>query len=117
MRKRHCKHAGATPEAGNNFKPVADNEMAEAMKALAAEVGRRSAQKRVEDSEVTRLKTVIRDLEHENKKLAKDLQEERMATKVIERLGSSPAASSPRPLRKSRLADLEKPELEKIYLE
>jgi len=87
------------------------------MKALAQEVGRRAAQKREEDSEVTRLKAVIRDLENENRKLAKSLEEERMATKVIERLGSVPATPSPRPLRKSRLADLEKPAPEKILLE
>ena len=117
VRKRHCKHAGATPEAGQNFHAVADSEMEAAMKALAQEVGRRAAQKREEDSEVTRLKAVIRDLESENKKLAKNLEEERMATKVIERLGSTPASSAPRPLRRSRLADLEKPELEKILLE
>ena len=117
VRKRHCKHAGATPEAGQNFHAAADTELEGAMKALMQEVNRRTVQKREEDSEITRLKAVIRDLEHENKKLAKELEEERMATKVIERLGSSPASSSPRPLRKSRLADLEKPEPEKILLD
>lgn len=115
VRKRHCKHAGATPEASMNFSAVADHELESALKALSSEISRRMVQKREEDSEVARLKAVIRDLEQENKKLHKDLQEERMATKVIERLGATPA--TPRPLRKSRLADLEKPEPEKILLE
>ncbi len=117
VRKRHCQHAGATPEAGQNFHAIADGEMEAAMKALASEVNKRTVQKREEDAEVNRLKAVIRDLENENKKLAKELEEERMATKVIERLGSTPATSSPKPLRRSRLADLEKPEPEKIILD
>ncbi len=117
VRKRHCKHAGATPEAGQTFSAMADGQMEDTMKALIQEINKRTVQKREEDSEIARLKQVIRELEQENKKLAKDLDEERMATKVIERLGSTPASSSPKPLRKSRLADLDKPGPEKIILE
>jgi uncharacterized protein len=116
VRKRFCKHAGATPEAGQNFRAAADSEMEGAMKALAAAVNRRAVQKREEDSEVNRLKIVIRELEKENKKLAKELDEERMATKVIERLGATPA-STRQTKRISALAELEKPMPEKIYLD
>jgi hypothetical protein len=117
VRKRHCKHAGATPEAGQNFSAAVDGSLDTALKALSTEINKRIVQKREEDSEVARLKAVVRDLEEENRKLEKELAEERMATKVIERLGSTPAETSSRPRRKSRLADLEKPEPEKIYLD
>lgn len=117
VRKRFCKHAGATPEAGRNFSAAADTELETALKTLGAEINRRIVQKKEEDCEVTRLKEVIRDLEGENRKLEKELNEERMATKVIERLGSAPPVSSRASSRRSRLADLEKPELEKIYLD
>ena len=115
VRKRYCKHAGATPEAGRNFNAAANTGMDAALKALGQEIDRRIARKREEDSEVTRLKAVIRDLEAENRKLEKALNEERMATKVIERLGSRPPATASS--RRSRLADLEKPEPEKVYLD
>lgn len=117
VRKRHCKHAGATPEAGMNFSAAVDGTMEQALKQLAQLVTQRTIQKREEENEVNRLKAVIRDLEEENRKLEKELAEERMATKVIERLGSTPAPSSVRSSRRSRLADLEKPGPEKIYLD
>lgn len=115
VRKRYCKHAGATPEAGRNFSAAADTELDAALKTLGQEINRRIVQKKEEDSEIARLKAVIRDLEDENRKLEKELNEERMATKVIERLGSAPPVASRS--RRSRLADLEKPEPEKIYLD
>jgi hypothetical protein len=116
VRKRHCKHAGATPEAGQNFSAAVDGSLDTALKTLSQEINRRFVQKKEEDSEIARLKAVIRDLEEENRKLQQDLNEERMATKVIERLGSTPAATTPR-TRRSRLAEVEKPGPEKIYLD
>lgn len=115
VRKRHCKHAGATPEAGINFTAAEDSSLENALKGLAQEVNRRAVQRREEESEVNRLKSVIKDLEAENRKLQQELHEERLATKVIDRLGSSPPAA-PR-TRKSRLSELEKPGPEKIYLD
>lgn len=117
VRKRHCQHAGATPEADMNFSAAADSELSSALKALTQEINRRVVQKREEDAESTRLKAVIRELEEENRKLQKELQEERLASKVIERLGSTPASTSTRTRKLSRLADTEKPEPEKIYLD
>jgi len=117
VRKRHCKHAGATPEAGLNFRPAADGEMSAAMKALSEAIGTRIAQKREEEAEGARLKAVIRDLEAENTKLHKELQEERLASKVIERLGSTPTSSQTRASRRSRLADTEPDMPERILLE
>lgn len=117
VRKRHCQHAGATPEAGVNFSAAADTELNAAMQSLLQAINRRVVQKREEDAETARLKAVIRDLEEENRKLHKELQEERLASKVIERLGSTPAESSTRPRRRSRLADTEPDAPEKIYLD
>jgi hypothetical protein len=117
VRKRHCQHAGATPEASMNFSAAAGQELDAAMQSLTQAINKRVVQKKEEDAEVARLKAVIRDLEEENRKLHKELQEEKLASKVIERLGSTPAATEARPKRLSRLADLEKPEPEKIYLD
>ncbi len=114
VRKRHCKHAGATPEAGINFTAAEDSSLETALKALAGEVNRRAIQRREEESEVNRLKAVIKDLEAENRKLQQELNEERLATKVIDRLGATPVTPK---TRKSRLADLAPPGPEKIYLD
>ncbi len=95
VRKRLCKHAGATPEAGVNFSAAEDKSLDEAVSQLAKLVAHRTIQKKEEESEITRLKQVIRDLEEENQKLHQEIQEEKMATKVIERLGSAPVASKP----------------------
>ena len=115
VRKRHCKHAGATPEAGVNFTPIEDSALEGAMRALASEVNKRAVQRREEESEVTRLKAVIKDLEGENRKLEQELNEERLASRVIDRLGATPVSKSPK--RLSRLADLDAPGPEKIYLD
>lgn len=116
VRQRHCQHAGATPEAGVNFSAAADTELNTAMQSLLKLINQRVVQKREEDAEVVRLKAVIRDLENENRKLHNELQEERMASKVIERLGSMPSETSSRPRRRSRLADTEPPAPEKIFV-
>ncbi|MEM0951886.1 MAG: DUF87 domain-containing protein [Cyanobacteria bacterium P01_H01_bin.74] len=101
VRKRHCKHAGATPEAGQNFSAAATHEMDATMKALTAAVNRRTVKLKEEDAEINRLKAVIRDLEKEKRKLEQELEEERMATKVIERLGATPSNSQ---LKTKRIA-------------
>jgi hypothetical protein len=114
VRKRLCKHAGATPEAGMSFTATSDSSMEKALAKLTEQVAKRTAEKREEQAEVARLKAVIRELETENKKLHKELEEERLATKVIERLGNSPPPSKQ---RRSRLADTEAPGPEKIVLD
>ncbi len=118
VRQRHCKHAGATPEAGVNFHAIADSEMQEVMKNLTQEINKRIVQKKEQDSEATRLKAVIRELEAENRKLHTELQEEKLASKVIDRLGATPTATQTRNSKRlSRLADTEAPGPEKIYLD
>lgn len=115
IRKRFCKHAGATPD-GMTFSATVDSSLEKAISKLAEQVNRRAMEKSQEESEVTRLKGVIRELEEENRKLHKDLEQERLATKVIERLGSSPPASRSRS-RKSAYTELDANEPEKIFLE
>lgn len=92
VRKRLCKHAGATPEAGLQFNATTDSSMDESLSRLSEMINKRAIEKQKEESEANRLKAVIRDLEKQLKKVQKELEEERMATKVIERLGSKPPA-------------------------
>jgi DNA helicase HerA-like ATPase len=96
VRKRMCKHAGATPEAGFNFSAASNSTLSQALSKLSEEISRRTVQKAEEQSEVKKLKTVIRELEDEVRKLKQELQQERLATKVIERLGSAPPETSTR---------------------
>lgn len=114
IRKRFCKHAGATPD-GMTFSATVDSSLEKAISKLAEQVNRRAMEKKQEESEVTRLKGVIRELEEENRKLHKELEQERLATKVIERLGSTPPSSRSR--RKSAYAELDAGEPKKIFLD
>lgn len=119
VRKRLCKHAGATPEAGQTFQAAMDTTIDQAIQSLAEAVARRTFEKREEDCEIKRLKEVIRDLENDKRKLEKELSEERMATKVIERLGSTPTEGQVRRSRarstRSKLDEIEEGP-EKIFL-
>ncbi len=92
VRKRLCKHAGATPEVGQTFSAKANTSLEDVFNKLSEEVARRAYKKADEESEAKKLKAVIHQLEKENTKLEKELEQERMATKVIERLGSKPTA-------------------------
>ena len=96
VRKRHCRHAGATPEAGATFQAVSNGSIMGVMEELQKEIARRTFKKREETSEAAKLKQVIHELEDENRKLKQELEEERMATRVIDRLGSSPEPVKPR---------------------
>jgi hypothetical protein len=96
VRKRHCRHAGATPEAGATFQAVSNGSIMGIMEDLQKEIARRTFKKREETSEAARYKQIIHDLEEENRKLKQELDEERMATRVIDRLGSSPEPVKPR---------------------
>ena len=122
VRKRLCKHAGATPEAGQTFSAAADKTIEEAVSQLAKLVAHRTIQRKEEESEVARLKQIIRDLEEENRKLQQEVNEERMATKVIERLGAAPA-ERPKRRRKTgyeamdEVARIDEYGPEKIYLD
>ena len=94
VRKRLCKHGGATPEGGKEqFAASTNKDLAEALAKLSEVVAKRTFDARQEESESTRLKNIIKDLEVKNKKLAEDLATEQMASKVIERLGSRPTDS------------------------
>lgn len=127
VRKRHCKHAGATPEAGMTFSATSDSSMEKAIANLANEINKRSYEKKQEQTEINRLKAIIKELEEDRRKLVQELDQEKLATKVIERLGSAPAGYS-RPSSRSRrksppsdsfsdpLADLDPPGPEKINI-
>lgn len=114
VRKRLCKHAGATPEVGMQFSATGSNSLNEALSGLEELVARRAFEKREEQSEVNKLKAVIRELEADKRKLEKELEEERMATKVIERLGGGHTrsrSSKPKPAEKTayeKLDDIER---------
>jgi hypothetical protein len=94
VRKRHCKHAGATPESGMNFQATSDSSMEKALSQLSNEINKRIFEKQQEQTEITRLKGIIRELEADRRKLAEALEQEKMATRVIERLGSMPPVST-----------------------
>jgi hypothetical protein len=94
VRKRYCKHAGATPESGMNFHAATDKTLEKALSGLLTQVEARTAEKRKQESESERLKAVIRSLEEQVRKLEKELNEERLASRVIDRLGSLPPVSS-----------------------
>lgn len=112
VRKRHCKHAGATPEAGLTFSATKNESMDKALSGLTEAIKQRASEKSKEDSEITQLKSYISQLKKENEKLLKELEQERMATKVIERLHGVtpdvdiPEAGSKRKKRKKKDDDL-----------
>lgn len=96
VRKRHCKHAGATPEAGMTFSSVKNESMDKALAGLTEAIKQRATERAKEDSEITQLKSYISQLKKENAKLLHELEQERMATKVIERLhGVTPEVDIP----------------------
>ncbi|MEB3287814.1 MAG: DUF87 domain-containing protein [Vampirovibrionales bacterium] len=96
VRKRLCQHAGATPEAFTNFNATTNNSLDQALSVLAEAVSSRAAMKQEEMSESKKLARVIMELENENARLQEELEQEKTATKVIERLGSKPPASRTR---------------------
>jgi hypothetical protein len=86
VRKRHCKHAGATPEAQQTFQAVTDVGLQRAVEALAEQIAVRNEEKKQEQSEITRLKARIKALEDDNASLRDELGQEKLATKVIKRI-------------------------------
>ncbi|MFM7390155.1 MAG: helicase HerA domain-containing protein [Vampirovibrionales bacterium] len=87
VRKRYCKHAGSTPETGMNFQPATDKALDAVLGQLSKQIEQKAAELREEQSEINRLKEQIRKLEKQNESLRNELEHERMATKVIHRLG------------------------------
>jgi hypothetical protein len=89
VRKRFCRHAGATPEAGMTFQAVSDKALSTVLGSLSKQIEAKAAELREEQSEINRLKDIIRKLEKKNDDLRDELDKERMATKVIQRLGGA----------------------------
>jgi uncharacterized protein len=96
VRKRICKHAGATPEAGMQFQAASDKSLDLAVSRLAEQIAQRAEEKAQEESENEKLKTRIKKLEDDNLRLRKELEQEQLATRVIERLdgGAFPSVMS-----------------------
>jgi len=91
VRKRLCKHGGATPEGGKEqFNAAADRDLEAALAKLSEVVAKRTFETRQEEAESARLQNIIKDLESKNKHLSDELAQEQMASKVIDRLGSRP---------------------------
>lgn len=89
VRKRFCRHAGATPEAGMTFQAATDKALEAILGKLSKQLDIKAEEIRQEQSEIQRLKEVIKKLEKQNASMRDELERERMATKVIERLGSN----------------------------
>lgn len=94
VRKRFCKHAGATPEAGMHFQAASNRGLSMTLDKLTEAIHRRANEKNAEESEVAKLKAVVRELEAKNQRLQEELHQERLATKVIERLDRGAMAST-----------------------
>ncbi len=89
VRKRYCKHAGATPDAGMTFTPATDKSLEAVMGNLSKKIEAKAEELRLEQSEIERLKELLRKQERKIEQLREELERERMATKVIERLGGT----------------------------
>lgn len=101
VRKRHCQHAGATPEAGLTFNAAKNENVDKALKGLSEALKQRANEKEKENTELDNLKHYVKQLKAENEKLRKELEQERMATKVIERIhGVAPEPAGERGRRK-----------------
>ena len=87
VRKRFCKHAGATPEAQRSFEAISNNQLEKAIAALGQQISLREGERSEEQSEIKKLKTYIRQLESQMDVLHEELEQERTATKVLGRLG------------------------------
>ena len=89
VRKRYCKHAGATPDAGMTFTPATDKSLEAVMGNLAKKIEAKAEELKLEQSEIQRLQELLRKQERKIEQLREELERERMATKVIERLGGN----------------------------
>ncbi|MFN7311423.1 MAG: helicase HerA domain-containing protein [Vampirovibrionales bacterium] len=89
VRKRYCKHAGATPDAGMTFTPATDKSLEAVMGSLAKKIEAKAEELKLEQSEIQRLQDLLRKQERKIEQLREELERERMATKVIERLGGN----------------------------
>ncbi len=89
VRKRYCKHAGATPDAGMTFSPATDKSLEAVMGHLAKKIEAKAEELKLEQSEIQRLQELLRKQERKIEQLREELERERMATKVIERLGGN----------------------------
>lgn len=88
VRKRFCKHAGATPDAGMTFQAATDRALDAVLGKLSKQLEKRAEEVRQEQSEIQRLKELVKKLEKQNDTLREELERERMATKVIQRLNA-----------------------------
>lgn len=102
VRKRHCKHAGATPEAQQTFQAVTDIALQRAVEVLADQIAIRAEEVRQEQSEINKLKIKIKELEDENAHLKDELGQERLATKVIKRIEIQDDATVAKPMQRKR---------------
>lgn len=87
VRKRFCKHAGATPEAQRTFTAISNSQLEKAVAALGQQINQRNAEFSEEQSEIKQLKQYVRQLEGQIEGLQREIEQERTATKVLSRLG------------------------------
>jgi|GEM_PF-1672945 len=112
VRKRFCKHAGATPDAGITFKPATDQALSSVMEKLSKQIEIKAEELRQDQTEIERLKELIRKHERKIEKLREELERERMATKVIERLGGNGMHATGEALGQMSIEELEHLEAE-----
>jgi hypothetical protein len=107
VRKRYCKHAGATPDAGMTFTPATDKSLEAVMGNLSKKIEAKAEELRLEQSEIERLKELLRKQERKIEQLREELERERMATKVIERLGGTGTQATGEALSGMSFSELE----------
>ncbi len=107
VRKRYCKHAGATPDAGMTFTPATDKSLEAVMGNLSKKIEAKAEELRLEQSEIERLKELLRKQERKIEQLREELERERMATKVIERLGGAGMQATGEALADMSFSELE----------
>lgn len=86
VRKRLCKHAGATPDIQQTFQAQSNIGLERAMEQLAQNLEDRTEEKAQEETEIERLKKRIKMLEDHIERLKEELGQEKLATKVINRI-------------------------------
>lgn len=92
VRKRLCKHGGATPEDQPNIRPVTNVGLEKALESLAEQIRANRKHKEEEDTEIIQLKRAMKELQDDNARLRDELSQERMATKVIRRIEVEPGS-------------------------
>lgn len=87
------------------FSATVNSSLEKALSSLAEAVAHRAVERQKEESTISLLRAEIRELRSENDKLRQEIEQEKLATKVIDRLGRSPTALPTTPARRRRKSE------------